>query len=569
MMEMPKQDPFQVGECIVDPATGDVSGPKGTTRLEPKAVDVLVYLADNAGRVVSRMELEDSIWAGVIVGPNALTGMINKIRRAFDDDSKHPKYIETLSKKGYRIVAPITKLDANTAVETASKARVNASDQKVFAIPQFRKKIRIASALTMVITVVAVWWLFSYQSNPLHTVPFSEDTPSVAVLPFVNISGDPGQEYFADGITEDIITDLSKVSRLFVISRTSIIGYKGKDIHPIEASKELGARYILSGSVQRAGNRLRIAVHLDDTKNGAQIWGERYDRNLDDVFSVQDEITKKIVTAMVIHLTSEEEALIEHRYTTDLQAHDYYMRGRRLYLSITKEQNNLARKMFHEAIRIDPKFARAYGALALTYVDDYRRKWNATPQQSVDQAIEMANKAVSIDQKEAVAHWALGYVNLYGRKDPKASIASTEKSIRLHPNYADGYALLASANSFEGHSKYAIRLNKLAMKLNPKATFIYHANLGRDYYFTGRIDDATEHLKQAIRLNFNYLNAHVYLAAVYASTGQNDDAAWEAEQLVAVDPEFSLAYWLGTQPYSIPERLQKLSSDLKRAGLPK
>lgn len=553
---------FRVADWKVDPATGLVSRGEASTRLEPKAMEVLLCIARHPGKVVSRRELEDTVWSNVIVGPNALTGIINKLRKAFDDDPGQPSVIETLPKKGYRLIAPVSH-DSGPEHDAVS---IQPST------PTSTTRLRLAGLGTLVVTAVilAVWIISDKPASVADSLPHTDRPgyPTVAVLPFRNISGDTGQDYLADGITEDIITDLSRLSNILVISRTSVLGYRGSTVDTQKVSQDLNVRYVLTGSIQKSGNRLRIAAHLMDSNRKIQVWAERYDRNSGDVFDVQDEITRKIITAMVIRLSDQEQQQLGRRYTTSLEAHEYYMRGRTLYNSISKEGNNLAREMFRKAIAIDPGFSRALGALALTYVDDYRRKWDGDPKKSVERAVEIASKAVAIDQDAALAHWVLGYVYLYGKKQPFKAIASAKRALQLDPNFADAYALVASASSFIGRSEDAIRINKHAMRLNPNSSVVYQANLGRDYYFTSRLEKAVEHLTRAGQLNFNYLNGHIYLAAVYARMGKINEAKWEAEQVLALDPEFSLDYWARTQPYVSRARLEKMVTDLRSAGLP-
>lgn len=549
------RDAFTVGDWHVVPATGQVSSNNTELRLEPKAMAVLVYLSEHAGEIVTRQDLEDSVWKDTIVTYEALTVTINKIRAAFGDDSRKPRYIETLAKRGYRLIAP-TSLQQNTELPVAS-------------IPTSKphQRYQHLTLYSIIAVLIITASLFFYLREPKEPqLPLPEGIPSIAVIPFTNISGDPKQDYFAYGMTEYLITDLSRLSSLMVTSRTSVLGFNSQNVDIKKTSLALNVRYLLTGSVSKYENRMRVAVQLTDALNGMQLWADRFDRKLDDLFAMQDEITTRIVKELVKQVGHNEQELLSHNYTSNPQAHDYFIRGNALYTSISKEGNTLAREMFLKAIDLDANFASAYGAIALTYVDDYRRKWVNDPNGAVDRAFEYANKAIAIDKNAAVAYVVQAYAYLYGRKEPEKAITSARKAISLYPNYADAYAIIGSAYSFVTRSEDAIRVNHHAMRLNPTSSFIYYSNLGRDYYFLNQHDKAIDSLENAIFRNENYLNAHLYLAATYANLNKMEDASWEVQKVQVLDPEFSLKYWASTQPYRSKERLDRMVNDLRKAG---
>lgn len=583
------QNRFQVGRWIVDPGLGRIMLGEEEVRLEPKTMDVLVYLAEHAGEVVTRRELEDNIWRETIVSYEALSVTINKIRTAFQDNPRKPEYIETLSKKGYRLIAPVLPLDQRPNEESRDLSAT---------LPNWARWAlsRPLSVLLGAMFVIGLAVYFIYpQSNyePLKSdidalIERNRHYLSIAVIPFTNNSSDASKDYIAAGMTEYLITDLSRLSSLTVISRNSVQGYQSAQANIWAVGKELNVRYILTGSVQVNAGKIRVSAQLSDATTNVQIWADRFDRKMGDIFALEEEITEKIVSALVAQLNKPEFSKHKQEYvslvtqatnlkrstdnrkgTSSPEAYDNYLRGNALYTSISKEGNTLARKMFQRSIDIDPKFAAAYGAIALTHIDDYRRKWVRDPLAAVDRAFEYSNQAIVIDKNAAVAHWVLAYANLYGRKKPELAIVSAEQAIMLQPNYADAYALIASAYSFTDRSVDAIRINKHAMRLNPNSSVIYYANLGRDYYFIGEPEKAIEHLRIAIRRNDNYINAHLYLAATYASLNQIDEANWQMQQVLGLDPRFSLDYWASTQPYKSPARINKLVAHLKKAGLPK
>lgn len=545
-----------IGDWRVLPESGQLVNGDNEQRLEPKAMAVLTYLAENAGNIVTRANLEDSIWKGSIVTYEALSVTINKIRSALGDDSRDPKFIETLAKRGYRLIAP-------TSLTTAE------SDPKLLASQSGMKTTAIV-ILLIFLGLFAGFFVYqtSRSTDDDHQIRLPKDIPSIAVIPFENLSNDVSQDYFAKGMTEYLITDLSRFSSLLVTSRSSTSGFSSQNLDIKKTSQILNVRYLVTGSVFKNKNRLRVAVQLIDTQTGLQHWANRFDRKLDDLFTVQDEITRQIVTELVKKVGYSKHDHLSRNYTNNLKAHDYFIRGNALYTSISKEGNSLARDMFLKAIEMDSDFVSAYSAIALTYVDDYRRKWGEDPTAAVDHAFEYANKAISIDTKAAVAYVVQAYALLYGRKKPEKAIRSAQTAITLYPNYADAYAIMASSYSFIGRSVDAIRINLHAMRLNPTSSYVYYTNLGRDYYFLNQPDKAIENLQSAIFRNDNYLNAHLYLAATYAGLGNLDDADWEVQIIQNLDPEFSLRYWAGTQPYQSKPSLERMLADLRIAGVP-
>ena len=546
------QDTLKVGDWIIKPASGQIIKDDKEHRLEPKAMAVLVFLAENAGEIVTRSELENSVWQGSVVTYEALTVTINKIRAALEDDSRKPRYIETLAKRGYRLIAPVSTDKISTQSTPTDKIKI----------------LRKPAFIIAVVMVISFSVLFFYQNINNKQLKLPQDIPSVAVIPFANNNNDPAQDYFAAGITEYLITDLSRLSSLLVTSRNSVLGFNSKTVDIRSVGEILNTQYVLTGSVLKDKNRIRIAVQLTDVSNGVQLWADRFDRKMDDLFTVQDEIISMIITELVKQVGQTHQEFRRRNYTTSHEAHDYYIRGNALYTSISKEGNSLAREMFLKSIEIDPLFASAYSAIALTYIDDYRRKWGEDHLSAVEHAFEYANKAIIIDQNTAVAYVVLAYAQLYGRKQPEKSIIAARQAIKLYPNYADAYAIIGSAYSFVDRSVDAIRINKHAIRLNPTSSYIYLSNLGRDYYFLKYQNKAIESLQDAIFRNENYLNAHLYLAATYASLNQLEDANWEMEKILILDPEFSLKYWAETQPYKSKSRLARMVADLRKAGLP-
>ncbi|MEE8594069.1 MAG: adenylate/guanylate cyclase domain-containing protein, partial [Candidatus Bipolaricaulota bacterium] len=393
-----------------------------------------------------------------------------------------------------------------------------------------RRRLVLSVAIGLLIiagvTTFGYWNVWMPRPEPVsadrEAFPLA-DKPSIAVLPFDNLSGDPEQEYFADGISEDIITELSQLSNLLVIARNSSFTYKDRTVKAQDVGKELGVSYVLEGSVRKSSDRVRITAQLIDAGNGFHLWAERYDRTLAEVFAVQDDVTRKIVSALSVKLAVQEEEQLARGSTGNFEAYDLLLRGQQYERRRTKEDNALARDTYRRAIELDPRFARAYGAVAISLVFDYRRGWTDSPGQVLDRALELAQKAVTLDRSSPQVYWALGYVYLYKKRYEEALMA-LEHAVTLAPNYADGYGLLAFINNYLGRSEEAIRLIQKGMQLNPYYTFEYPYNLGLAYYWSGRYSEAVKPLQEAIERNESALMPHLFLAASFIRLGQQDDA---------------------------------------------
>jgi adenylate cyclase len=281
------------------------------------------------------------------------------------------------------------------------------------------------------------------------------DKPSIAVLPFANMSGDVEQEYFADGISEDIITALSKLSQLFVIARNSSFTFKGKNVHVREVSKDLGVRYVLEGSVRKSGNRVRITSQLIDATTGGHLWAERFDRDLTDIFAVQDDVTRQIVAALEVNLAQGDRKLLTTEHTDNMEAFDCFLRGRELWWRHAKEPNSQARGLLLRAIELDPNFTPAYAFLAGAHVIDYVSQWTSSPSQSLELAQEAATRAAALDERNPQIQWVLSFVNLYKRRYDEA-LRAAENSIAFNPNFAEGHNALGVILHYVGRSEEAL-----------------------------------------------------------------------------------------------------------------
>lgn len=391
------------------------------------------------------------------------------------------------------------------------------------------------------------------------------DRPSIAVLPFKNMSDDVEQEYFSDGITEDLITDLSKVSGLFVIARNSVFAYKGKEVKAGHVSRELGVRYILEGSVRKAGKRVRITAQLVDASTEDHLWAERYDRDLEDIFAVQDEVTKKIVDALAVTLTKGEKDRLGRKYTNNVDAYDYLLRGWTYFSRYTKRANDLARLMFQNAIDLDAGFAYAYVGLGSTYYEDWSHQWSPDPQ-NLDRAFELAKKALALNENLAEAHGLLGHVHVW-RKDHNKAIAAKKKVIALDPNNALGYVDLAQILLWADRAEEAIELVEQGMRLNPYYPAKYLWVLGFAYGALERYEEAIVAQKRALTLNPDYLASHAALAAFYILTGQEYEANAAAEEIRRISPQLTLKVYRERLPFKDKVKLERFLNSLSKSGL--
>jgi adenylate cyclase len=391
------------------------------------------------------------------------------------------------------------------------------------------------------------------------------DKPSIAVLPFVNMSRDPEQEYFSDGMTEEIITALSKVPNLFVIARNSTFTYKGKAVKIKQVSEELGVRYVLEGSVQKAGDRIRINAQLIDALNGHHLWAERYDRELRDIFALQDEITMKVITALQVELTAGEMAGMIAKGTKNIDAFIKYVQAYELMTRLTKEGNAQAKKVLEEAIALDPEYSRLYMGLAQTHFYDVWLGTTESPDQSLARAFELAQKAISLDDSNAAAHGTLGQIYVMKRQYDKA-IAECERAVSLDPNSAENIFRLGFVLNYAGRAEEAIPYLQNAIRLNPLPTATYFVILAISYRDSGQYEKAIEACKKALQREPNTQFAYIHMAVSYIRLGREEEARASAAEILRINPKFSLKRYAKILPLPKP-MADRLIEDLRKAGL--
>jgi adenylate cyclase len=438
--------------------------------------------------------------------------------------------------------------------------------------PVKRMPIFVGVAVILVLAVAVGIWQFHMRRPSVEPASVEKiayplpDKPSIAVLPFNNLSGDPKQEYFSDGITEEIIAALSSVPKLFVIARNSAFTYKGKPVKVQQVSEELGVRYVLEGSVRKAGNKVRITAQLIDALNGHHLWAQSYDRNLSDIFAVQDEITKKIITAMQVKLTEGEEVKAASKGTNNLEAYLKYLQANELISKINPESNALAKKLANEAIALDPDYAWAYYILGRSYMVDVWVGSSKSPKESIEKAIELAQKAITLDGTNVNANCLLSFLYSMTNQHDKA-IAQAEKAVALNPNSALAHFLVGKTLSFAGRWKESIPEYKIAIRLNPIPPSNYLWSLGLSYAYTEQYEEAIKWCEKAVHQEPNDLLARIMMTVVYSLSGNDKKARTEADEVLRIQPKFSLEKFKKKVTYKEEADREKFLGALRKAGL--
>jgi TolB-like protein/class 3 adenylate cyclase/Flp pilus assembly protein TadD len=442
-------------------------------------------------------------------------------------------------------------------------------------------RMAAVALVLMAATAIAVWYLSRPPLSTQHSSLSTEETkpplplpdkPSIVVLPFDNMSGDPQQDYFSNGITEVLTSDLSRIASLFVIARNTAFTYKGKSVNVQDVGKELGVRYVLEGSVQKANEQVRIVAQLIDTTTGSHLWSERYDRPLKDIFALQDEIVQKIATTLKLQLSLQEQGFIVRKRTDNLEAYDTLLRGVDYLFRSTKEANTQARTLLEKTIELDPQYAEAYAWLGYTCLMAWIQQWESDPQ-TLQRAFDLEQKALALDDTLPRAHIILSYVYAFQAKYEPA-VAEAERAIALDPNNADGYHRLAAVlNHFGERTTEAIELLEKAMRLNPRYPFAYAYQLGWGYRLVGRYEEAIAAQKQALLRNPNWLFSHGELLSSYLSLWgsqrtqdpQTLDRAFEAaQQMVALQSTSPWAHLILSFAYLWKRQYEQASAEAEQ-----
>jgi adenylate cyclase len=512
--------------------------------------------------IAARLEsLSDA--GGICISGTAFDHVRNKLELGYD-------YLGEQSVKN--IALPVRVYKVLMEPEAAAKVL---GEKKAKPRQWQRVAIGLVVVLIVIAAVIAIWKFYIRPTLPLEVASKEKmafplpDEPSIAVLPFVNMSGDPKQEFLCDGITEEIITALSKVRHLFVISRQSTFSYKGKPVKVKQVSEELGVRYVLEGSVQRSGDRIRITAQLIDALTGNHLWAERYERDLKDIFALQDEITMKVLTATQVKLTMGEQALGIEKYFKGKQGLDCYLKyleGAKYNQGLNIEDNRVARRIAEEVISMCPENPMGYFLLADVYQIEFFLGSGKSPQESIEKGIQMAQKVLAMDDSIGLAHGVLGH--LYAlKKEHDKGIAEKERALALDPGGARLHMWYAMSLNWVGRSEEAITIYQKGFRLNPfgdTRTFLNYGTALRD---AKRFEEALSAYRKALQREPNNIFAHTHLAALYIMMGHEKEARAEAAEVLRINPKFSVDIWAKAMPYKDQSHIDKLINAWRKAGL--
>ena len=492
--------------------------------VEPQVFDLLIYLVQNRDRVVSKDDLIASIWGGRIVSDSTLTSRINAARKALGDSGGKQKLIRTIARKGLRFIGDVKM----RPMGLESPGDIHESSRSALPLP---------------------------------------DRPAIAVLPFVNMSGEPEQDYFSDGISEDIITALSKLRWFFVIARNSSFTYKGKAVHMKQIADELGVGYVVEGSVRKGGDRVRITAQLNDVATGSHIWAERYDRDIADVFAVQDEITEAIVAAIEPQLYAAENFHAQRKAPDSMDAWDLVMRALSHYWRVTRQDNVVAQALLEKATAIDPNYGQALGVLAASHTFSAHMGW-ADMAAVVPVAESAALAAIRADSEDPRAHYALGNVYLFKRRFDD-SLAEFELALQLNPNFSLAQGYYGLTLSYCGRWEDADLAARRALRLSPRDPFsaIFCGIAAYSQFAGHNYDEAIRLARESVRQRNDFVGGHRVLTAAAGMLGQEEIAKAALRELRRAQPNISLD-WLGSQiPFKLDADRTHYLEGFRRAGL--
>ncbi|HEV7877187.1 winged helix-turn-helix domain-containing protein [Bradyrhizobium sp.] len=506
------------GRFSLDPRGGLMSGAR-SVRLTPKALALLSFMAGRPGEVIGKEELFGAVWPEVTVGDAALVTCIQELRKALGDDARRPRYIETLHRRGYRFIGKL-----------AAAALPAATDDK-------------AGALAL------------------------PDRPSIAVLPFANMSEEADQEYFADGISEDLITGLARIHWLFVIARNSSFVYKDRAVDVKQVSRELGVRYVLEGSVRRAGKRIRISAQLIDAVTGGHHWAERYDRELGDIFAVQDEITRNVVAAIEPRLLAAEGIRALSRSAGDLGAWERVARAQTHVWRLTRADYATAIEGLTEAVEAYPDYAPARSRLAFRLLFAAHMGW-VDRDAGLHRGREHAIRAVALDDCDSWGQTAVGYLAMMERRT-EPSLAAFRRAVELNPNSATTHGDLSRGLAFAGHDREAIAHAEHAIRLSPMDPdmALFLGGIAVAHYGAGRYAEAVQVSEQISRLRPGFQGAQRLHCASLAQSGRTDEARAYLEIVKREQPQLSIEWIRGSVPYQTEELMERFLQGMRKAGL--
>jgi len=483
---------FLFGDYALDIGRRELTRRSELISTGPQVFDTLAYLVQNRERVVSKDDLLDAVWQGRIVSESTLTSHINAVRKAVGDSGEVQKLIRTIARKGFRFVGDVRE-------EQTSKDGGSTKLQ----LPMRDDEPKYAPALTL------------------------PDKPSIAVLPFQNLSDEREQDYFADGTVEDIIEALSRLRWLFVIARASTFTYKGRAVDIKQVGRELGVRYVLGGGVRKAANRVRITAQLIDAASGENLWADHFDGEIEDIFALQDQVAMSVIGALAPKLEQAEIERARRKPTENLDAYDYFLRGMASFYRRTKEANDEALRLFSRAIELDPDFASAYGMAAWCYVWRKINGWMTDRGREATEAARLARRTVELGKDDAVALARGGHAIGFLVGDLDRGVAFIDQALLLNPNLATAWYLSGWLRAYSGEPDVAIEHLARAMRLSPLDPTLYHMQAGTAFahFLAGRFDAASSWAEKAFRDQPSYLPAAAVNAASHALAGADGGSA--------------------------------------------
>ena len=519
---------YQFEDVVLDPDRRELARGSETISPGPQVFDLLLHLVRNRERVVTKDDLIEVVWGGRIVSESTLTSQINAVRKAIGDTGEEQRLVRTIARKGYRFVGDVRE---SGALEQATPAQLHEPSAEPLALP---------------------------------------DRPSIAVLPFLNLSGDPNQDYFVDGVVEDIISALSRMSGLFVIARNSSFAYKGRAVDVKQVSRELGVRYVLDGSLRKAANRVRITGQLVDATTGAGLWSERFEGKIDDIFALQDQLATSVVGAIAPQVQRAEIARAKHKPTESLGAYDYYLRAMANLHVGTREAADEALVLLAKAIEHDPEYAAAYGMAAWCHLWRKVNGWMDDRALEMAEGTRLAQRAVELGKDDAVALTRAGSALSQLAGDLDASLALLDRAKMLNPNLAAAWFLGGFVRVWRGDPEDAIAHLTQAMRLSPldPETYRMQAGMAAAHLFAGRFDEASSWAAKSFRDLPSFLIVVAFIAASHALAGRTDEAQRAMQRLRQLDPTLRILNLTDYLPIRRAQDLAVFSDGLRRAGLP-
>nr|WP_206078734.1 winged helix-turn-helix domain-containing protein [Mesorhizobium camelthorni] len=525
------------GNYVLDPERRELTLRAEVVAVGPQVFDLLLHLVRNRDRVVSKDDLLKAVWGGRIVSESTITSHINAVRKAIGDSGEEQRLVRTVARKGFRFVGEIK-------VGEIGEAR----------LPGGSRVVEHTSS----------------ESREPPSALVLPDKPSIAVLPFQNLSGDPEQEYFADGVVEDIIAALSRMRWLFVIARNSSFTYKGRAVDVKEVGRELGVRYVLEGSVRKSGNKVRITGQLIDATTGTHLWAERFEGTLDDIFELQDQMTESVVGAIAPQLERAEIERAKRKPTESLDAYDYYLRGMANLHSGTREAIDAALPLFYKATELDPEFASAYGGAAWCHFWRKVNGWMTDRNKEIAEGVRLARLAVELGRDDAVALTRGGHALGHLAGDLDGGIALIDRAKFLNPNFAPAWFLGGFLRVFRGESESAIENFAHAVRLSPldPEMFRMQAGIALAHFFAGRFDAASAWAERALGNLPSLLVAVAVVAASHALGGRAVEARQAMQRVRELDPSLRVSNLKDWLPIHRPDDLGQFADGLRLAGLP-